>query len=67
VPRVINLFLTETIMDEGSAADEIKKVKKSVKTSVAIAQESNNAISPASKNDKKNNQPKLATHRKTRY
>ncbi len=49
-----NKFIfTESIMDDESSADEIKKDTKSVKTSTTIAQNSNSIVSPASQNDKK--------------
>jgi hypothetical protein len=49
-----NKFIfTETIMDDKSSPDEVKKIKKAVKTSSTIAQNSKITISPASQNDKK--------------
>jgi hypothetical protein len=49
-----NKFIfTETIMDDKSSPDEVKKIKKTVKTSSTIAQNSKITISPASQNDKK--------------
>jgi hypothetical protein len=48
-----NKFIfTETIMDDENSADEIKKDTKSVATSATATQNSNNAISPSSQNDK---------------
>jgi len=49
-----NKFIfTETIMDDKSSPDEVKKIKKTVKASSTIAQNSKITISPASQNDKK--------------
>lgn len=48
-----NKFIfTETIMDDENSADEIKKDTKSVATSATATQNSNNAISSSSQNDK---------------
>ncbi|MGZ8190612.1 MAG: NYN domain-containing protein [Methylococcaceae bacterium] len=55
-----NKFIfTETIMGDEGAADEIKKDKKSVKTSASVAQASSKAISPASQEDKKEQSAKI--------
>ena len=49
-----NKFIfTETIMDDKSSPDEVKKIKKTIKASSTIAQNSKITISPASQNDKK--------------
>ncbi len=55
-----NKFIfTETIMDDESAVDKVKKNKKSVKTSTTTAQNSSDTISPASQNDKKEQSAKI--------
>ncbi|MDD5275872.1 MAG: NYN domain-containing protein [Methylovulum sp.] len=56
-----NKFIfTESIMEAESPADEVKKPKKSVKTSASIAQDSSNPISLVSKDDKKEPPAKIA-------
>jgi uncharacterized LabA/DUF88 family protein len=55
-----NKFIfTETIMDDENSPDEIKKNTKSVETSTAVSQFSNNIISPAPQNDKSNQSAKI--------
>jgi uncharacterized LabA/DUF88 family protein len=55
-----NKFIfTETIMDDVGAADEIKKTKKAIKTSITTKQNSKVTISPSTLNDKKEQSTKI--------
>jgi uncharacterized LabA/DUF88 family protein len=54
-----NKFIfTETIMDDKSSPDEVKKIKNTVKTSSAIVENSKTNIPPTSINDKKDHSAK---------
>ncbi|MDO9047827.1 MAG: NYN domain-containing protein [Methylobacter sp.] len=56
-----NKFIfTETIMDDEGSVDEIKKGAKIVATIATVSQNSNDAISPVSQNNKKKQSAKIA-------
>ena len=60
-----NKFIfTETIMDDENSSDEIKKDTKSEQTSTTVSQNGNNAIYPASQNDKNEQSSRIVNQSK---